>query len=117
MDNRQFYKDAARMQDREGLLAHQEVDAPINEEEKRWRTAEMGGLGESKVLERVRALAKYRWFITTGLLGIILGFQLVIWNQIRNTTTTCSPQVGGDHVEETKYCSSPCTDLKSAASH
>ncbi|KAJ0118621.1 hypothetical protein J7T55_012873 [Diaporthe amygdali] len=63
----------------------------------------MGGLGESKGLERVRALAKYRWFITTGLLGIILGFQLVIWNQIRNTTTTCSPQVGGDHVEETKY--------------
>lgn len=114
MNNQQSYRDATRMQDRQGLL--QEFDASTAEDAKHWRTADIAGVQESRGRKGLRALAEYRWFITTGILVVVLGFQLVIWNRIRDTAAACSPQVGGDYVEKTQTCESPFTVRQSAPS-
>lgn len=104
MDNQQSYRNTVGMQDRRGLL--QDFDASASEEEKDWRTADMDGVREPRGHGCLEAFAEYRWFITTGLLVIILGFQLTIWNRIRSTTAGCTQQVGGDHMDQTQRCSS-----------
>ena len=104
MDNQRSNRNAVGMQDRRGLL--QDFDASTAEEEKSWRVADMEGGRELPGRGCLRAVAEYRWFATTGLLFIILGFQLIIWNRIGNTTG-CSQQVGGDHMDKKQSCSSP----------
>lgn len=103
MSRQQSYTDAART-DRRGLL--REFDASTEEEDKHWRTASIGEERQSRWRAGLEALAGYRWFITTGVLMIILGLQLVILNRTRGTKA-CSPQVGGSYVEKTQSCSSP----------
>lgn len=100
MSRQQSYTDAAR-QDRRGLL--RELDASTAEEDKHWRTASIGEERQSRWRAGLGVLAEYRWFFTTGLLVIILGFQLVILNRTRGTKA-CSPQVGGVYVEKTQSC-------------
>jgi hypothetical protein len=103
MNNQRSHSSAGGMQDRRGLL--QDFDAPASEAGKIWRAADMEGGSEHRWRRWLGALHGYKWFITTGLLVIIFGFQLVIWSRIGGTSG-CSRQVGGNHMDESQSCSS-----------
>ncbi|KAJ4419797.1 hypothetical protein N0V82_004732 [Gnomoniopsis sp. IMI 355080] len=96
MKGKHAYTDLPNTENHEDPLLNSDIASTSTGEEERWSKTTNWGSRRSAVTSHID-IREYWWLITAGMLGIIIGLQLVIWHEIKTQSCDTMVQVGSDY--------------------
>lgn len=112
MKSEQAYSDLSSTEGHDDPMLSSDVASTSTNEDERWSRGKSWG-GRQSAKASFIDIREYWWLITAGMLGVIIGLQLVIWHEIRAQSCDYVVQVGSDYNGKTPTCSQSSPPSKS----
>lgn len=106
MKGKQVYTDLPSTEGHDDPLLNSDVASTFTNEDERW-TRTKGWDSRRTTAASLIDIREYWWLITAGMLGVIIGLQLVIWHEIKTQSCDHMVQVGSDFNGKTPTCTLP----------
>lgn len=104
MKSEQAYSDLSSTEGHDDPLLSSDLASTSTNDDERWSRGKSWG-GRPSAKASFIDIREYWWLITAGMLGVIIGLQLVIWHEIKAQSCGNMVQVGSDYNGKTPTCS------------
>lgn len=105
------YTDSPGKEDHVEPLLNANAASSSADDEERWSKRERWSAPGRRSADRstgpLDAIREYWWLVTSGMLAVIVGLQLMIWHDLKTHACGDRLQLGGDYNRKEPTCSSP----------